>query len=118
MTISLEKLKSLATIKFEAIQEDFPLSEDFDPEVAEALNAEILEKYDYFPNPLWFCAKVTAAFAGITSDPEYLGGCSYNSYEDFTSEVGGYYEEMVLMSLKNLMDQLTAVQQELKKIEE
>lgn len=118
MTISLEKLKSLATIKFEPLLEDFTREEEhFNSELLETIQNEILEKYDCcYPNPLWFCAKVTASYADINSDPVYLGCCSYDSYEEFTSDT--YYAELKDEAICNLFCTLTAVQKELKEIEE
>lgn len=118
MPISLEKLKSLATIKFEPIPEDFTrASEHFDAEVLENLQNEILEKYDCcYPNPLWFCAKVIASYADIDSDPVYLGCCSYESYEEFTSD--SYFKEMRDEAISHLFCTLTAVHEELQRLEE
>ena len=120
MAISLEKLKSLATINFKPILEDFTReSEHFDPELLETIQNEILEKYDCcYPNPLWFCAKVTASFAGIESKPEYLGCCSYGSYEEFTSERDAYYLNMKDDAICSLFQTLMSIHSELQKLEE
>jgi hypothetical protein len=34
----------------------------------------------------WFCAKVTASRNGIDLASDYLGGCCYDSYEDFAED--------------------------------
>ena len=43
---------------------------------------------------LWFVARVEAYRHGVLLASDYLGGCLYESFEDFTQE-GGYYEDMV-----------------------
>lgn len=101
MPISKDKLKALATIKFEPIQEDERPEDHFDNESNIAFAKTGLKRSYYEACPQWFCAKVTATYAGITSEPEYLGCCSYDSYEDFITEYG-YYNNMVDNALTNL----------------
>jgi hypothetical protein len=43
---------------------------------------------------LWFVARVEAYRHGVLLASDYLGGCLYESFEDFLQE-GGYYEDMV-----------------------
>lgn len=42
---------------------------------------------------MYFVAKVTASKNGIELGNDYLGGCCYESVEDFI--VGGYFSDMV-----------------------
>lgn len=104
MSISLTKLKELATIKFEPLQEDERPEDHFDDEENIKFVKEGLKNSYYEACPEWFCAKVTATYAGITSEPEYLGCCSYESYDDFINEgsPGTNYAGMVEEALTNL----------------
>ena len=42
---------------------------------------------------VWFMARVEAYKEGILLGTDYLGGCLYNSYKEFTEDA--YYEDMV-----------------------
>ena len=44
-------------------------------------------------NILWFVAKVSAMKQGIVLATDYLGGCCYDSVEDFIKDA--YYQDMV-----------------------
>ena len=44
-------------------------------------------------NILWFVAKVSAMKQGILLAEDYLGGCCYDSVEDFIEDA--YYQDMV-----------------------
>ena len=50
----------------------------------------------------WFCAKVTAHCAGFHG-VDYLGGCSYESFEDFTDR-DGYFVDMVRAAMLDALD--------------
>lgn len=43
-------------------------------------------------NLLWFCAKVEASIDGHILGTDYLGGCCYESVENFVND--GYYADM------------------------
>ena len=47
---------------------------------------------------LWFCAKVTASKNGIELASDYLGGCCYESIEEFTKDA--YFEGMVEQTIE------------------
>lgn len=47
---------------------------------------------------LWFCAKVSASKSGIELGTDYLGGCCYESVEQFIA-LDGYYPDMVNQAL-------------------
>ena len=84
--------------------EDFSPSEHFDDETA----ADILESAE---SNVWAWAAVevqaVAVFTGggevIGSD--FLGGCSYGSENEFKAE-GGYFEDMKIEALSDLMGKL------------
>lgn len=51
----------------------------------------------------WFCAKCVVC-DGVIQAVDYLGGCSYNSFDEFTSEDGGYFDDMIHVCLDRLND--------------
>jgi len=57
---------------------------------------KVCEDYNNGNQAAWFCAKVTVTDAeGNESEPDFLGCCSYKSFDDFTSENGGYFDDMI-----------------------
>ena len=48
---------------------------------------------------LWFTAKVSASKLGIELGTEYLGGCCYESVDQFI-QPGGYFTDMVAAAIK------------------
>jgi hypothetical protein len=54
---------------------------------------ELYEKIDN-GDLLWFVARVTASKNGIVLGTAYLGGCCYESINDFINE-GGYWDDLV-----------------------
>lgn len=60
---------------------------------------------------MWFVAKVTASKAGVELASEYLGGCLYESYEQFVTD-NDYYADMrdsVIKEAKQKIQMLTEV---------
>lgn len=53
----------------------------------------------------WFVAKVTASLAGVELGADYLGGCCYDSPEDFTL-LSDYYPDMINAAIANAKDTL------------
>ncbi len=53
----------------------------------DALDAEVLRKIESGEYD-WFCVKVTASKAGIELASTYLGGCCYESFEEFLTPDG------------------------------
>lgn len=101
MKINLDKLRPLVSFDFTPEHEDQSPEDHFDNQ------ANIDEaRSDYSPHPGWFCSKVVASFAGIESYPQYLGCCSYATYEDYTSEERGYYMDQCEEALADLAAQL------------
>lgn len=58
---------------------------DDDGETARAIDAGEYE---------WFVAMVTASKNGVELAEEYLGGCCYETFEEFMGP-GGYFDDMV-----------------------
>ena len=67
----------------------------------------ITEDYNRGNQAAWFCAKVTATYRGVSVD-EYLGCCSYKSFDDFLKP-GGYYEDMIKEVTSELVDQVNSI---------
>ena len=44
----------------------------------------------------WFCAKVTASRAGVVLGTDYLGGCCYDSPQQFWDMGDGYYKSNMI----------------------
>lgn len=70
--------------------EDMQPDWDFE---SEAGRQEVLRKIDA-GILLWFVARVTVSKAGVELGSDYLGGCCYESVEQFM-ELDGYYPGMV-----------------------
>lgn len=91
-TLTLEDL----TWKVEALPEDMPLEGNVlaSGDDAQDKEAEDIIRKDYESGNEWaWCVvKVTGSWMGLTVT-EYLGGCSYESKEDFCTP-GGYYDDM------------------------
>lgn len=76
-------------IYFEALEEDISLSELLPEETKQQLQ-EIED------NNIIFCAKVTAKVNGIELADDYLGGCIYETEEDFYIKYeNDYFSDMV-----------------------
>ena len=78
-------------ILFTAWTQDDPTKEDF-PE-GDMLK-EIIRKMDNF-ELRWFQVTVTASKCGIELASDHLGGCCYNTYEEFYTTENGYWDDMV-----------------------
>lgn len=76
-------------IVFSAAPEDTHPSDSFEGHDIE----DICRKIDN-GTYVWFVARVEAYRHGVLLASDYLGGCLYESFADFTQE-GGYYEDMV-----------------------
>ena len=79
-------------ITFKAHYEHIPPEDVFEEDHAQA--AWIRRELDAGNPSAWFCAEVTAELQGFTYST-YLGCCSYESFEQFTSEEDGYFRDMV-----------------------
>jgi hypothetical protein len=54
---------------------------------------------------LWFVARVTVSKHGVRLGVDYLGGCCYESVEDFMS-TDGYYPDMVDQAMEEAQSTL------------
>lgn len=104
-------------ITVEALPEDSSPEGHFstgDDERDRKICAEIREKAEW-NSWAWCCIKVTASWRGHSAS-DYLGGCCYDSKEEFVSE-GGYYDDMVDRALEELNDEIAATYKNLKELE-
>ena len=78
-------------IYFEALEEHIPLTQLFE----ECDLQETIKKVNS-GEWVYFCAKVTAFKGGVELASDYLGGCVYDSYEDFYIRYkDDYFADMV-----------------------
>lgn len=103
--IDRKKLEEIATIRFVAEFENEKPEDHFEFQE----HIDFARSCDYYPHPGWFCAVVHASYAGIDGDAEYLGCCSYETYEQFKDPADGYYADMASAALDNLQARLLAM---------
>jgi hypothetical protein len=94
-------------VTLETLHEDMPIRDCFDsgdPVLDEKDAVRIEKDYNDGNNWAWCCAKVTVRWNGFTGE-DYLGGCNYDSEEQF-KEAGGYYDDMKESALAELNNEL------------
>jgi len=100
------KTLSIQDVQIEIIVEDETFSaheqlgecmskEEIDSLLDEARNVNVWK---------WCMVEVKGTYKGLTAS-EYLGGCSYESEEDFKND-SGYYEDMVNAVISDLNKQI------------
>ena len=105
------------TITVEALPEDMAPEEHFatgDDEQDRKICAEIREKAEQ-NEWAWCCIKVTASWRGHRAS-DYLGGCCYDSKEDFIAQ-NDYYPDMVDRALEELNAEVLSDYETLKTLE-
>ena len=73
----------------EDMEPDWDMTPEEKADVYDKINRGVL---------LWFCARVEAKRAGITLGTDYLGGCCYDSIDDFIR--GDYFDDMTNQALE------------------
>lgn len=94
------------TIRLSVTPEDQPIDWDFETEED---RLETLEKIDN-GSLVYFIARVEAVKCGIVLASDYLGGCCYESVQDFVDEKG-YYQDMVdavILEAGEMIEELSA----------
>ncbi len=76
--------------------------EDFDKECADEIRSKLEAGNDW----AWCCVALTVSWQGFEAS-DYLGGCSYDSEEDFRKP-GGYFDDMVDAALEALNEKVQA----------
>ena len=72
---------------------------DLDEETAQKIESQL--EYNEWA---WCCVKVDCNYKGLTGT-DYLGGCNYDSKEDFIKN-SGYYEDMKETAYNDLIQQI------------
>ncbi len=97
-TLKFKSLKDVSKLKDLGVEITFdPQEEDMQPSnsmMEENCVNHVIEQYNSGNRAAWFCAHVIVKYKGMEED-DYLGGCSYKSFKEFTSEKKGYYEDMI-----------------------
>lgn len=107
--------KDTLEVVFTALrEEDHPASHFED---AEDINYVFLSYLHGTNNAAWFIAKVVVRPKDfdLASDAEYLGACSYKSFDEFCSP-GDYFEDMVNAATKNLFVKLVGAVEAARKL--
>ena len=117
-----ELQKNGIVVDFEAMDEEIDPSDMYGGEnESEKWIDDIYKVYEQTPgfiHPEWFCAKVTVIVdRGSFSDEadDYLGCCSYKSFDEFTNTKGDYYEDMILHCINQINESIENHNNEIKK---
>lgn len=111
MKVNKEKLREHAQITFEAFPEYTQVRGNLifsgDDAQDRADEDRVIERLNQGDIAAWFVAEVTASLDGFTGIA-YLGTCSYDSLDQFTSEKDDYYRDMVDEALEALAKDIDA----------
>ena len=100
-------------IHFEAKEEDYNLIK----KIFEFTEIEqVKTNYESGNDAAWFKAIVWLSYSGVESEEEYLGGCSFPSFDDFTGLDNDYFDDMLKTCYDNLVEQFSTPRIELPKI--
>jgi hypothetical protein len=99
VTFTIECLPEDSQVRGNAIDSG---NSDFDKSVEDKILYELENGNDWY----WCVAKVTAEWRGIKGDT-YLGGCSYESEEQFKQDL--YYENMRREAYNELINNLKSL---------
>lgn len=99
-----ESIRDGYEIKLEMTPETDAPDWDFE---SEADRLEVLRKIDAGVY-LWFVARVSAWRDGEELACDYLGGCCYDSVDDFIYN-SGYYEDMVATVVQSAQEKVNVV---------
>lgn len=99
------------TYSFEALIEDTEPKSMYDNEEDIKWVNDQLDSYN---SAAWFCAKVTAHWGDIECS-DYLGCCSYKSYDDFLNDE--YCKEMLYSVTQGLICNLKGIKEALNTME-
>ena len=100
----IERLKAQgAEVTFEPLDEHLTISDAF----SEKEDIDFIQRQLSKGNEAaWFCAKVTVKYDGLEAD-DYLGCCSYESYDQFTVEYASfYYADMISSCVDSINQQM------------
>lgn len=88
----IPKLEKMGVvIEFDPQEEDINIFDQFDDNDTAQ---EVADRYNSGNFAAWFCAHVIVKYRGFEAD-DYLGGCSYRSFKEFTNTDNDYYMAMI-----------------------
>ena len=107
---NLNSIKDIPTLEGLGVLIEFePQEEDMIPDFENEEDIkEVERKYNAGNMAAWFCAKVTVTYKGLTAE-DYLGGCSYNSFKEFTEIDNDYYMDMINTCINEINRQVQSV---------
>ena len=92
-------------LRFEFYPENMHPADSFDDTVCDL--KEIMYKIET-GQWTWFWVKCVASINGVDLGDDSLGGCLYDSYEQFVDE-NGYSEDMIELALKEARQNTSAI---------
>lgn len=107
---TIKKLKDIKKLENLGVNIDFePEEEDTAPDFDnEEDTKQVCNDYDNGNMAAWFCAHVTVTYRDLSGD-DYLGGCSYNSFKEFTTLEGEYYQDMINSCIREINRQIESI---------
>lgn len=88
----LPKLEKVGVeIVFDPQEDDLNIFDQFDDN---KIAQDVADRYNNGNAAAWFCAHLIVKYREFEED-DYLGGCSYNSFKEFTSADKDYYMDMI-----------------------
>lgn len=112
----LKSIKDISEIENLGAEIEFePQEEDMQPDFEDEEDVKRIEReYGNGNMAAWFCAHVTVRYRGLEND-DYLGGCSYNSFKEFTEMDNDYYLDMVNTTIERINSEIKAINFEIQK---
>jgi hypothetical protein len=98
--------RSNAHIEIIAHPEDTHPRDHFDDSLADTV-ADIIERSEHNVWA-WCSVEVNVSYQGLESSA-YLGGCSYDSADDFKNTSDGYYNDMLEECIADIAAQMQAI---------
>jgi hypothetical protein len=100
-------------VVFEAVEEDL----DFQDHFSEEEDVKWIEnQLNYGNMSAWFCAKLTVKLDGTDLEAtDYLGGCSYKSFEEFT-DTKDYFGDMIDTATNELVSTMREAKEKLESV--
>jgi hypothetical protein len=99
---SIKQIKDLekigVVIEFTAEEEEISPSDNMEDQ--ECINY-VIEQYNSGNMAAWFCAKVEVKYKGFEAE-DYLGCCSYKSFNEFTTMDKEYYMDMINQCIEQI----------------
>lgn len=116
--LKFKSLKDVAKLEKLGVQIEFT-AENEDTQPSDLMDDQdsidyVIEEYNSGNEAAWFCAKVEVKYRGL-EETDYLGGCSYKSFNQFTSEKNGYYRDMIATCISGINKQIAEINQDIQR---